>query len=415
MRVSPVSRGRKSKKAKKRGPTPPRAARSLTVADVLPDLAHLAGLGGLGNRTRPAWFDPAITTVLDGAVTLGSASGPRELEQLTAELVGAELHRVVGHGHEGLWFSWWLDELVSAADALARQEAGHHAVLLLHGLASVGTPVSASAAVAACRELGTAGGPGWLRDLLSPVATGDVYRMRDAYGTRFAVLADFAYGRGGTPFVFLFDIDASDAVVRLVRADVFDDVDQAAAAWLSDVGDTAGEKTPRPVVEPSELMCLTHLNLGEDAIFGDETRVVMDNWFRAQRRINDLAEALDARGMSLPQAESLYHDLDFTPMTDEFTSWYVGRRGAEPDPDGVAGLAEQWMEGVLPETRYAVSPGRIAAQLTLVRDSIPDHPVTLAVKALFPDWLAWLAERADLPEHLRERLETDLESAVTAT
>lgn len=344
--------------------------------------------------------DLAIKTVLDGAVTLGSASGPRELEQMTAELLGAELHRAVHEGHDGLWFSWWFEELVSAA----REDA----VLLLHGLASIGTPACASVAVAACHGLRDADGPAWLGDLLRPVATGEVYRMRDAYGTRFAVLAGFSYGRGGTPLVFLFDIDAADAIVKLVGAGVFDDLDQAAAAWLADVGDTAGETTPRPVEEPQELLCLTHLDLGEDSIFGDESRVVMDNWFRAQRRVHDLADALDARGMSLPPAESLFHDLDLTPMTDEFTSWYTGEHGERPDPDGVAGLAEQWMEGALPETWFAVSPARIAVQATLIRDSIQDHPVTLAVTSLFPDWLAWLIERADLPEHLRERVENSM-------
>ena len=387
----------------KRGPTPPRAARSLTIADVMPAMAKMVGLEA---RARPAWFDPAIRTVLDGAAALGSASGPRELEQMTAELLGAELHRAVHEGHDGLWFSWWFEELVSAA-------AGEHAVLLLRGLASIGAPAHASVAAAACRELGNAGGPAWLGDLLSPVAAGEVYRMRDAYGTRFAVLAGFSYGRGGTPSVFLFDIDASDAIVKLVRADVFDDVDQAAAAWLADIGDTAGETTPRPAAEPQELLCLTHLDLGDDAIFGDESRVVMDNWFRAQRRIHDLADALAAQGMSLPWTESLYHDLDLTPMTDEFTSWYTGRRGTQPEPDGVEGLAEQWVEGTLPETWYAVSPDRIAAQVTLIGDSIPDHPVTIAVKSLFPDWVAWLVERSDLPEHLRERVKTNAR-AVTA-
>lgn len=198
----------------------------------------MAELVGPGSRTRPEWFDPAIKTVLDGAVTLGSASGPRDLEQMTAELLGAEPHRVVQEDHDGLWFPWWFEELVSAAAARARDEAGQHVVLLLHGLASIGTPACASIA--------------------------------------------------------------------------------------------AGETTPRPVEESWELLCLTHLDLGGDSIFGDESRVVMDN-----------------------------HDLDTTPMIDEFTSWYTGRRGEQPDPDGVAGLAEQWMEGALPETWYAVSPGRI--------------------------------------------------------
>jgi hypothetical protein len=44
---------------------------------------------------------------------------------------------------------------------------------------------------------------------------------------------------------------------------------------------------------------------------------------------------------------------------------------------------------------------------------MPDHTVTLAMKSLLPDWLAWLIERADLPDHLRERAVTNA-CAVTA-
>jgi hypothetical protein len=44
---------------------------------------------------RPAWFDPAIKTVLD------TVSGPRELEQVTVELLGVEMDAEVQAGQGG--------------------------------------------------------------------------------------------------------------------------------------------------------------------------------------------------------------------------------------------------------------------------------------------------------------------------
>lgn len=355
--MSPVSRGRKPKKAKKR--------RRVQVRAV-----------GLGTG-RPAWFEPTIAAVLDGAAVLEAAGGLREIEQLTCELMGAQLHRVIEEGHAGLRFSWWFEELVGAA----RERDARR---LLLGLASIGAPEV---------DYGLADPP-------RVSATGEVFRMRDAYGTRFAVLARFSYGHD--PCVYLFDIDASE-MVRLVSAGVFDDVDQAAAAWVADVGGAAGDVTPRPVEDVQDLMCLSQLDLGGPTVFGDESRVAMDNWFRVQRRRDDVAEALGARGTPLPPADSLY-EFDNTLMVAEFTAWYERTRGVEPDPHAVVSLAEQWMEGALPETWYSVSPRRVEVQIELLGDWLREDPVTVAAKALLSDWVVWLSERAGLPDHLREHL-----------
>ncbi|WP_459719368.1 hypothetical protein [Actinophytocola sp. KF-1] len=154
--------------------------------------------------------------------------------------------------------------------------------------------------------------------------------------------------------------------------------------------------TPRPVGGLADLPCLTELAIGDLHIVGDESRVMMDNWFRVQRRVDDLADLL-------PPAASLY-DIDATPMVAAFTAWYEHQRGAEPAPDAVASLAEQWMEGVLPETWYSVSPLRIRTQRALIGDWLPGDPVTLATQDLPPDWATWLSERAKVPDHLRERV-----------
>jgi hypothetical protein len=367
--VSPVSRGRKPKKAKKRPGKGPRPERP----------------------TPPAWFEPATKNVLGAARTLSSADGPRELEQRTAELLGAEMYPVLHDGREGLWFEWWFQELVTAA------QTSEHGVWLLHGLAAIET---SSAAAAACRRArkSRADLPAWLGDLLKVTATGEVFRMTDAYGIRFGVLAGVTHGRGGDSSVFLFDIDASEEV-RLASAGAFDDVAQAAAAWREAVGPAAADTQPLPVTDSRELSCLAQWDAGDDMVMGDEPRSVVDNWFRAQRRSHDVAAALRRRGMPLPLAESLY-DIDVTSMSDEFIAWHVDRHGGEPDPDVVEAVAAEWMEGALPETWYSVSPRRVAHRLVLISDWIPDDPITVAAKALLPVWATWLGERAGLPDHL---------------
>jgi hypothetical protein len=40
---------------------------------------------------RQAWFDPAIKTMLHDAGALDTMSGPREFEQVTAELLSADM------------------------------------------------------------------------------------------------------------------------------------------------------------------------------------------------------------------------------------------------------------------------------------------------------------------------------------
>jgi hypothetical protein len=90
--VSPVSRGRKPKKSAKRAtrPAPARTVRQLVAR---PASAFAVLQNSLGSEERPARFDDSIRRVLDGAAALVAATGPRELEQLTTELVGAEVRR----------------------------------------------------------------------------------------------------------------------------------------------------------------------------------------------------------------------------------------------------------------------------------------------------------------------------------
>ncbi len=417
LRMSPVSRGRRSKKSKASSGRRGAARRGTQGMPTGPPQSAFTALQSLlGPRQRPAWFDSSIKTVLDGAGVVMAARGPRELEQATAELVGAELHRVLREEREGMWFSWWFEELTAAATARIREEVSSRDGAwgppwrLLHGLTSIGSPALASIAQTALgrvkKELrGDAAvrqQPGWLRRLARITATGEVWEMRDAYGARIALIAGFSYPDGVDRSVFLFDIDAC-GFVQIAHAGVFDDVAQAATAWRALVGDTAEGARPERVESAERLLCLVHCDSGEETLRGTESRAVLDNWFRARRRIHDLADALRRRGMPLPQARSLYHDLDTDPMAKAFTDRHVRRHGTEPDPEAVDALAEEWMEGALPDTWHAASPHRAEFQLTLINDWVPDDPITVAAKALLPEWVRWHGEQAGLPEHLVDR------------
>jgi hypothetical protein len=416
LRMSPVSRGRKRKKSKSTsglGGAAHRRSDGMQAGQPQSALTAMRSLL-LGPPQRPAWFDSSNRAVLDQTGVVMAARGPRELEQVTAELLGAELHRVLSEEHDGMWFSWWFEELTEAATARIREEGRDGGWeppwRLLHGLTSIGSPALQSRARGAVdrarKELRRAAAlrqqPDWLGQLGRITASGEVWEMRDAYGARIALIAGFSYPEGVDRSVFLFDIDAC-GFIEIVHAGVFDDVQQAATAWRALVGDTANSARPQRVETAERLLCLVHCDLGEEILRGTESRTVLDNWFRVRRRIHDLAEALRRRGMPLPAARSLYHDLDTDPMAAAFTGWHVRRHGTEPDPEAVGALAEEWMEGALPDTWHAVSPHRVEYQLALINDWIPDDPITIAAKALLPEWVRWHGEQASLPTHLIDR------------
>jgi hypothetical protein len=366
----------------------------------------------LAVHTRPDWYDASFDRVLGSVEMLTAARGPRELEQATAELVGAELYRALQEEKQGLWFAAWFEELAShagsrARDLLSRGDSGWEAYWrLLHGLTSIGSPALQASAQSALNSVkkplrGEAiQQPQWLRRMGKITATGEVWHLRDAYGTRIAVIAGFCYPGRTDPSVFLFDIDAC-GLVELRDAGAFDDVDQAAAAWRTRVGEPADGAQPSPAERADQLLCLAHVDAGEEILRGSESRTRMDNWFRANRRLHDLADALRKRGMPLPEATSLYRDINVEPAVGAFIDWYQARHGAEPDREAVTAVADEWHEGTLPETWQSISPHRAEHQLALINDWIDDE-ITIAAKTLLPDWVRWRGEQSDLPDHLVE-------------
>jgi hypothetical protein len=350
----------------------------------------------------PAWFGPAVDAVLGQADITLTAGDAWELERVTAELLGAELHHVVSQGYTDLQFDRWFDEVVTAAARQVRggPQRGRAPWRLLGGLSSICPAPTLPSVLAAA---GWAGGPalpdaGWVATAHRVRATGDVWWLRDVYGTRFGVIASFVRADGPRPMYFLFDIDASCSVL-LVGCDLFGGLGEAASAWRSLVGDSAEGVRPRTVSTADDLVCLVQCELGTRAPEGIESRATLRDWYRATRRFQDLADTVLGLGMPLPPPQFL-HDVDPGPMAAEFVGWWFERHGVLLDLTVVSALAEEWMEGVLPSTWHSVSPDRVEFKRQLIDDWIPDDPTTVAVKALLPDWVRWHGEVTGLPDHL---------------
>jgi hypothetical protein len=344
----------------------------------------------------PAWFGPAVDAVLRQADITMTAGDAWELERVTAELLGAELHHVVSLGYTDLQFDRWFDEVVTAA---ARQAPRRGSALwrLLGGLGSICPAPTLPSVLAAASRAGSTDAD-WVVTAHHVRATGDVWWLRDVYGTRFGVIASFVRADGPRPMYFLFDIDASCSVV-LVGCDLFGGLGEAVAAWRSLVGDSADGVLPRTVSSADDLVCLVQCELDTRAPEGIESRATLRDWYRATRRFQDLADTVLGLGMPLPPPRFL-HDVDPGPMAAEFVGWWFERHGELLDPTVVSALAEEWMAGVLPGTWHSVSPDRVEFKRQLIDDWIPDDPTTVAVKALLPDWVRWHGEVTGLPDHL---------------
>src|SRR6266851_410973 len=267
--MSPVSRGRKPKKARK-GKKPRAHVTSSGWAKAakrefgglslsVPRSPLEESFGSLDRR--PRWWAPSFERLIAASGGLLVAQGPRALEQATAELIGAELYRAVHDEKTGLRFDAWAMELISRAiermvDAAGRGDNTWRGPWwLLQGLAAIGSyglgafawEQASEAAGELPRDI-RAAEPAWLKLLPDIKATGHVLAMRDAYGTRFGVIADFSYPGGADPSAYLLDFDASGFTV-LAGAGVFDDVAPMADPFAKWYSERHGHEPGRDAVE----------------------------------------------------------------------------------------------------------------------------------------------------------------------
>jgi hypothetical protein len=131
--MSPASRGRKPKKAKKGKKPPVRVTNSgwakpirRESGDLSLSVPHSPLEEFFSSRDdRPPWWEPSFERLIAASAGLLTAQGPQALEQATAELVGAELHRAVHEEAGEFRLDMWAMELIGYAiermiDARAR-------------------------------------------------------------------------------------------------------------------------------------------------------------------------------------------------------------------------------------------------------------------------------------------------------
>lgn len=416
--MSPVSRGRKPKKKSKsanrvRGPQ--RAAGALVrETDDLSDLLSRLPDGFLARSPERyfEWWDASIDQILAESEALTDVSGPRELEQAVAELVGGRLYQALAQEETGFTLADWLVELVEAVGD-ARKVTGADndgAWYLLHGLAAIAPPPIDDLVRQRIDRLraGRAADPGWLAATPAVLPTGAVSILHDGYRSRFGVLIGCrrVLGEVSEEHVYLLDVDTCTSVVQVVDAGVYDDVEAASAAWRDWVGPPADTAVAEPVASSADRALLAELlpeGYEAQEVKGGESRRRMDNYFRCVRRAADLAERLAADGRPLPAGRRWLDQAAVEPYQGRFASWYTAAHGRRPDPQATECLIAEWLEGTFEPIRLTCSPHRVANVADRLVGDWRGDPKTGPALALLPDWVAWCVDQTGLAPALAER------------
>ncbi|WP_067541648.1 hypothetical protein [Nocardia crassostreae] len=338
--------------------------------------------------------------MLDRRQSLLSATGPRELEQSTAELLGAQLHRALYRPDDDLHLVWWFAELAKDVLNLATRPAPENdparqsAWRLLHGLIAIAPSDLFGEDVQQLVDSNVREAePSWLTHVCRVQATGASWRMTDIFGTRMAVIAAYEYPGGIDPHVYLFDVDACGPL-DVVGAGVFDTVDAAARSWQATVGPAASNSRLDRVTDPADL---SFLPFSDDptAPTGFESHNRMDNWFRTGRRIDELVATLRRRGTPIPPPVEPRDAPSVQSSIEHFTEWFAVRHDAPPAPNATAQLISVWLDGLFPGTRACVSPHRVTFLKVLI-GTWPPGRAAAAAWDLLPEWARYLGERAGL-------------------
>jgi hypothetical protein len=231
---------------------------------------------------------------------------------------------------------------------------------------------------------------------------GPVLWTRDAYGSRFGIVAPFGTADGPDRW-YLWDIDACGHDAFTVHSRYHATPAEALADWQAGVGAPAADGTVfGPVDDPMLVDDLMPRERGMMRPGGENVEQ-----FAEYHRSKRLAEAvLDAIDPARPHRTSVPVDLDRTTAATLFAAWLRERR---PDRAGPADLEElvtemagSWHFGDSSRLYQTCSPHRVALVVEHVRGYYQED-FSADLIELLPDWIAWLAERNVTPAHLADR------------
>jgi hypothetical protein len=388
------------------------------------DLAYsLAG----GAQPRP-WWGQSHERILAAARALAWPSRLVELETQACRIVGDEFYERLNSHLSGLHPSQWLRALAEETGAELRASvadgSGDWPQLwaLLCGLALTVPPGDTESEIAelarahfpeikdpyvtmqaeagkAAKLLADRGLASGLKHAADGCrATGDPLVARDAYGSRFLLVAPFGYDGEVPDHWYAWDID-SCWVLTVVGAGAFGSAQDALAEWQHAVGPAAGTALSPDAPETTARLLAPSLQTGpmSDMLEGSEPRDLIWEYYRLRRRAHVLTGPAGATPASATEASS--DDDDRGPVREAFLRWYAARHDdvAQDAADAADTILAEWGPRVYPEerSRYACSPHRIEMAAHLIREVyLPGHANTAL--RLLPEWTQWCIGQSGL-------------------
>ncbi len=381
----------------------------------------------LAGGAKPApWWGESHERILAAARALTWPSRLVDLETRACQIVGDEFYERLNSPATGLHPAQWLCALAEETGAALRADLGGDAGswqqlwALLRGLALTVPPGDAESQTARlARErfpdikdpyettIAEAGKAAELlanRGLASGIGNpADGWRLagepliaRDAYGSRFLLVAPFSYDQEAPDHWYAWDIDSCWIDV-VVGAGVFGSAEDALREWQDAAGTAAVGATLSPSApEMTARLLAPCLETGplSDVLQGHEPRELVREYYRLRRRARDLVGAI---GSATARTGAASFDAD--PEREAFLRWYAARNNDVPvDVTEAAGtiLYEWGPRNPLDERSfYACSPHRIEMTAHLIRDGYLADYANAALR-LLPQWTEWCIEQGEL-------------------
>ena len=376
----------------------------------------------LAGGANPApWWGESHERILAAARALTWPSRLIDLETQACRIVGDEFYERLNSAATGLQPSQWLRALAEETGAALRADLGGGAGgwqqlwALLCGLALAVPPgdtesetarlarerfpdikdpyettvAEAGLAAKLLADRGLASGTG------NPAAgwrpAGEPLVARDAYGSRFLLVAPFSYGQDrdqeAPDHWYAWDIDSCWIDV-VVSAGVFGSAQDALREWRDAVGAAASGTTLSPSApETTARLLAPCLETGplSDMLQGSEPRELIREYYRLRRRARDLAGAIGS-----PAARAGAAPFDTDPVLEAFLSWYAAQSDDVPATEDVGTILQEWGPPKPPDERSfcACSPHRIEMTAHLIRDGYRAGYANAALR-LLPQWTQW--------------------------
>ena len=397
-----------------------------TVAEQ--DLSTLRQLAySLAGGTEPsAWWEESHQRILTAARALTWPSRLVDLETQAGRIVGDEFYERLNDESSGMHPSQWLGALAEETGAELRASVAdgtgdwRQLWALLCGLALTVPPgdndnetaqlareafpdikdpfETVLAEVEQAAQLPAVHGLAADFALWAdgPRPAGDPLVAQDAYGTRFLLVAPFAYDGKAPDHWYAWDVD-SCWLLTVVGAGVFGSAQEALTEWQHAVGPSAAGAMLSPAApELTAQLLAPALEAGpmSDTLTGFEPRELLREYYRLRRRASALVPAADAAAANEVSPE----DDDLSPVREAFLDWYKARHGAVPPDaaDTVDVILQEWgPPRPVEDSRYACSPHRIELAARVIRDAYQTDYANAALR-LLPEWTQWCIEQNGL-------------------